>query len=176
MDAAVLRAIAKWPDVPNLYGWLSLSRRGEWRIRGDRVGHGGLVEFIARNYGRDPRGAWYFQNGPQRVYVRLAYTPMVYRLGATSPLRLDDHIGRHGIAPRAAWLDDGGSLLLETDLGPGLLDDRVEGVQPLLGLGGISVGELVLELIEDVMHDLRILPADRLGHSCPVPSVANTSA
>ena len=27
MDDAVLRSMAKWPNVPDVYGWLSLDRR-----------------------------------------------------------------------------------------------------------------------------------------------------
>ena len=37
MDDIVKQAMAKWPDVPNVYGWLSLDRRGVWRIKGDAV-------------------------------------------------------------------------------------------------------------------------------------------
>ena len=48
--------------------------------------------------------------------------------------------------------------------GPRLLDHRVERVEPFLGLGGVDIRELVFELVEDVVHDVRILPADRLGH------------
>ena len=33
MDEMVVRSMAKWPDVPDVYGWLSLDRRGNWLIR-----------------------------------------------------------------------------------------------------------------------------------------------
>src|SRR5690606_15898587 len=36
MDPEVLAAIAKWPNVPAVYGWLGLTARGEWRLRGER--------------------------------------------------------------------------------------------------------------------------------------------
>ncbi len=124
MDAAVLRAMDQWPDVPTVYGWLSLSGRGEWRIRGEPIGHAGLIEFIGRNYSHDASGAWYFQNGPQRVYVTLACTPMVYRLRASDQRKLESHTGVSVPSVRAAWLDDAGGLLLDTALGPGVLDDR----------------------------------------------------
>src|SRR3546814_10640581 len=32
MDEQVIAAMARWPDVPDVYGWLSLSERGEWRL------------------------------------------------------------------------------------------------------------------------------------------------
>jgi hypothetical protein len=32
-----------------------------------------------RNYAVDERGCWYFQNGPQRVYVQLEATPYIVR-------------------------------------------------------------------------------------------------
>jgi hypothetical protein len=34
------------------------------------------VNFIQRNYDHDAQGQWFFQNGPQRVYVELEATPM----------------------------------------------------------------------------------------------------
>ncbi|HEV7478182.1 MAG TPA: DUF2946 family protein, partial [Burkholderiales bacterium] len=77
MDEIVARSMAKWPNVPAVYGWLSLDRRGSWRIKAERISNVALREFIARNYQADERGCWYFQNGPQRVFVELAYTPLV---------------------------------------------------------------------------------------------------
>ena len=79
MDEIVLRALAKWPDVPDIYGWLALDRRGNWLLKGERIGNRALRDFIARNYAPDSRRCWYFQNGPQRVFVALAYTPLVVR-------------------------------------------------------------------------------------------------
>ena len=32
MDQSVKDAIARWPDVPAAYGWLSLDARGRWRF------------------------------------------------------------------------------------------------------------------------------------------------
>ncbi|HET7197548.1 MAG TPA: DUF2946 family protein [Burkholderiales bacterium] len=120
MDALVARSMAKWPEVPAVYGWLELDRRGEWRIKGERVVHAGLREFIARNYQADERGRWYFQNGPQRVFVTLAYTPFVVHHEAQA---LVDQCGRP-VAPRALYVDDEGSLLVEGGAALALLDDR----------------------------------------------------
>ena len=33
MDEIVLRSMLKWPNVPSVYGWLRLDRRGQWLIR-----------------------------------------------------------------------------------------------------------------------------------------------
>jgi hypothetical protein len=33
------------PEVPACYGWLSLDRRGRWRLRGETVTHAGLKAF-----------------------------------------------------------------------------------------------------------------------------------
>jgi len=121
VDPEVLRALAKWPDVPDVYGWLALDRRGEWRIRGERIGNRALREFICRNYAADARGRWYFQNGPQKVFVRLAYTPLVARIGGDG---LVDHCGLSFGEPAGMWLDEEGSLLLQGARGVALLDDR----------------------------------------------------
>src|SRR6218665_667404 len=37
MDDIVRQAIAKWPNVPDCYGWLGLDARGAWYMRDDRV-------------------------------------------------------------------------------------------------------------------------------------------
>ena len=120
MDEAVVRAMAKWPDVPDVYGWLSLDRRGNWLLQGERIANQGLRDFISRNYACDARGRWYFQNGPQRVFVRLAYTPLIAHFEGDA---LCDHCGRP-FASRQSFQDEEGSVLLLVDPGIALLDDR----------------------------------------------------
>jgi len=120
MDEMVLRSMAKWPDVPDVYGWLSLDRRGNWLIKGEKIGNAALRDFISRNYASDSRGRWYFQNGPQRVFVTLAYAPLVLHFDGKA---LFDHCGRP-FQPEHAFLDDEGSVLMLGKPGLGLLDDR----------------------------------------------------
>src|SRR3984893_6442018 len=120
MDEIVSRSLAKWPDVPAVYGWLSLDRRGNWLIKGEKIGNSALREFIGRNYEPDARGCWFFQNGPQRVYVGLAYTPLVVHYEGDNLL---DHCGRPFRA-ETAYLDDEGSVLLSGNGSVALLDDR----------------------------------------------------
>jgi hypothetical protein len=136
MDDIVKAALKKWPNVPACYGWLALDARGNWYMRDDRVqavgpfpqskgsriDHEKLREFIERNYGHDDRGCWYFQNGPQRVYVELEASPWIWRLRATSEAapELRSHTGRPAIF-QSAWTDEFGRLYLATDLGLGLV-------------------------------------------------------
>ena len=80
MDEIVKQGMAKWPNVPSVYGWLSLDRRGNWLIKGERIANPIVADFIGRNYEHDEKGRWFFQNGPQRVFISLDYTPYVYRL------------------------------------------------------------------------------------------------
>ena len=123
----VLRSMVKWPDVPAVYGWLALDRRGAWRIKSrsggfERIGNAAMAEFIGRNYSADAAGRWYFQNGPQRVYVALDYTPWIYRLEGDGSF-----VAHTGAVPQrvdAAFLDDAGALLLQTELGVGVVLDR----------------------------------------------------
>ena len=120
MDEIVARSMAKWPDVPDVYGWLSLDRRGSWRIKEEKIGNAALRDFISRNYQADARGCWYFQNGPQRVFAALAYTPLVLHFEGQA---LFDHCGRP-FSPEQAFLDEEGSVLMQAKQGVGLLDDR----------------------------------------------------
>ena len=121
MDEVVARSLAKWPDVPAVYGWLSLDRRGNWLIKGERIGNIALREFIARNYESDGSGRWFFKNGPQRVYVRLAYTPLVVRFDGNNALI--DHCGRSFVAAQT-FVDDEGSVLMAGNGTVALMDDR----------------------------------------------------
>jgi hypothetical protein len=125
MDEIVLRSMAKWPNVPDVYGWLRLDRRGNWLLKTpaekfERIGNAAFREFIARNYQPDARGCWFFQNGPQRVFVKLAYTPLVVHHDGDA---LVDHCGRR-FAAGEAFLDDEGSVLFSGAPGAALLDDR----------------------------------------------------
>jgi hypothetical protein len=89
MDDIVRQAMAKWPNVPHCYGWLALDARGHWRmlderaqklqLPGDKLNNAALVGFINRNYQSDERGCWFFQNGPQRVFVNLEAAPYVVK-------------------------------------------------------------------------------------------------
>lgn len=122
MDHSVIRAMARWPDVPSVYGWLSLDRRGRWCLQGEPVLHQRAIEFMNRNYDCTDDGLWYFQNGPQRVFVDLDYTPWIYSLDGSRDLV--DHTGNPVGELRGAWLDEEGNLLLMSERGIGLLCDR----------------------------------------------------
>ena len=124
MDDSVVRAMAKWPNVPNVYGWLSLDRRGNWLIKGDRIANTGVTDFIGRNYAADERDRWFFQNGPQRVFVTLEYTPFVVSTAGDAPNALQTHIGQAISKISGAWVDDNGSLLVRWATGLGVLNDR----------------------------------------------------
>ncbi|MCX7147562.1 MAG: DUF2946 family protein [Sulfuritalea sp.] len=115
-------ATVKWPKVPACYGWLSLDRRGCWRLQGEIIRHAGLIGFINSHYSADASGNWIFQNGPQAVFVALDYTPLDLRMEADGTLTA--HTGVAVSPITAAYLDDEGSVVLDTALGIGLLDDR----------------------------------------------------
>ena len=133
MDEIVKAALKKWPAVPACRGWLALDARGDWymrddrvqaagpfpQVKGSRIQHDKLRQFIERNYLHDDDGAWLFQNGPQRVYVELEAAPFVWRVDARD-FALTCHNGLPATA-RSAWLDDRGRLFLATDLGFGLV-------------------------------------------------------
>jgi hypothetical protein len=136
MDDIVKQALAKWPNVPDCYGWLGLDSRGNWFMRDDRVQaqgsfssgslhskgsqlkHEKLIDFIERNYEADAQGQWFFQNGPQRVYVELEFTPLIWRVSDDFSIR--DHTGRAAQVERCL-LDEQGHLYVLSDTGFGLV-------------------------------------------------------
>lgn len=126
MDEIVRQAMTRWPDVPACHGWLRLDRRGQWHVPDGPLRHPGLVDFIQRNYSALPDGLWFFQNGPQRVFVDLDYTPLILRLAGDGRGhdRLHTHTGQTVPTLTGAWLDEEGSLLLGWPGGAGLVDDR----------------------------------------------------
>ena len=139
MDDIVKQAMTKWPNVPDCYGWLGLDVRGDWYMRDDaaqacgafssgRPGakgsvlrHDKLVAFIARNYAYNDQGAWFFQNGPQRVYVELESTPWIWRIQPDGCLQ--SQTGCLAV-PENCLLDEEGRVYFSTDLGLGLVHSQ----------------------------------------------------
>jgi hypothetical protein len=133
MDKSVLQAIERWPNVPAVFGWLSLTARGQWRLHpdgqamhgstGESISNPQILSFIDRNYACDDRHRWFFQNGPQRVYVRLDAAPWIINADNTTGA-LTTHTGLAVQRVKALAIDDAGHLYLETEHGYGLLIDR----------------------------------------------------
>lgn len=141
-DDYVQRALKRWPNVPALFGWLGLSRRGRWLIQGETISHPLIVQSIDRNYAADEHGRWYFQNGPQRGYIDLDAAPWVLHVAAdqlvTHTLRLVQSIS-------AAYLDEEGGVLLVTEHGPGeLAGDDLDWLLGRLSVRGQRVDDSAL--------------------------------
>jgi len=159
MDDIVKQAMAKWPNVPHCYGWLALDARGNWRMRdetaqradapGDRLNNPALVGFINRNYQHDDAGNWYFQNGPQRVYVNLAATPFIARTDPQQGLLLQT--GQALAQLERVYLSDAGAVLFQAGDIVAQLDDRdVAQVLAKLQLDGQAASdEAVLAWLEN---------------------------
>ena len=116
MDDWVLKAMERWPNVPALFGWLGLDRRGRWLIKGEPITHARIVETINRNYGVDEHGRWYFQNGPQRGYIELENAPFVLRR------HRDGFVTHSGLTvelPSQVLIDEEGSVFISTEHGLG---------------------------------------------------------
>ncbi len=140
MDNSVIAAMARWPQVPDVYGWLSLTIRGQWRLHpqgdaitlphspGTSISSPQILHFINNNYSHDALGQWYFQNGPQRVYVRLDAAPFIFHTtgeqAAEGTPKLCSHNELDAGRVKAWRLDDEGRLYVQTQLGPGLIAGR----------------------------------------------------
>ena len=135
MDEQVLRSLIKWPNVPHCFGWLALDRRGQWRMRdeyaqtnqlpGNVIQHVALNEFISRNYAHDSLGRYFFQNGPQRVFITLDATPWIARMipGESGP-QLSTQCGTE-IKPHGALSDEKGNIYITGSI-PQSLSDQID--------------------------------------------------
>ena len=122
MDEQVLRSLIKWPNVPDCYGWLALDRRGQWRMRnefaqennlpGQVIEHSALKEFITRNYACDSLGRYFFQNGPQRVFISLDATPWIARIIPNNQQLQLITQSQSGIEPNTALSDENGNIYI----------------------------------------------------------------
>jgi hypothetical protein len=177
MDDDVIKAMARWPDVPAVYGWLSLDMRGRWRLyplgdaaaggSSELVTHPGVVAFFNRNYGHEGQD-WYVQNGPQRVYVRLDAAPFLLRLADTGP-GLQAHTGQQAGPVSQWWLDEDGNLYARTNLGPGMIEDRdlAALLDRLRTTDGDAAGLVLEALLADTQQDPA--PALALDGEPPAP-------
>lgn len=152
MEDWVLRAMKRWPNVPALFGWLGLDRRGRWLIQGEVISHPLIVQAINRNYEADEQGRWFFQNGPQRGYMKLEYAPFVLRTSEDGTA-LVTHSGLAILQPQAAFIDENGTMLLQSEQGPGeIAGTELEWVLERLTIEGAP-------LTEDQMADALSLPS-----------------
>lgn len=201
MDPDVVKSLARWPNVPAAYGWLSLTPRGLWRFHagglaaeggaGDQISNERITAFINRNFEHDDAGNWFFQNGPQRAYVRIDAAPLVLRYGPDNDA-LVTHTGQPCGTVSNWWLDETGRVFATTEAGPCVVDDR-----ELMRVLDDLVADNELDLLDamsalepgqsiQVVH--RLAPqgspltrinsqeiADTLGFvSCPVPPPPTT--
>lgn len=138
MDDIVRQAMRKWPNVPSCCDWLGLDARGEFwmrdeavqrlgsfqdgcrksspAIKGSRVDHVALKAFMCRNYQPDADGCWYFQNGPQKVYVELDLAPLSGRLDAVDTDLLHLHTGEDERI-QSVWVDELGVVYAHVSRG-----------------------------------------------------------
>ncbi len=154
MDEQVIRSLIKWSDVPVCHGWLAFDRRGIWRMRneyaqahnlpGDAIQHEGLIDFIQRNLAHNESGEWFFQNGPQRVYIDLGYTPFIARIyPSKNDLSLKTTDSRE-IQPIDIFLDECGQILISCQL-------EIQSSKDLTGL--MTTFEKRLETVFVLLHD-----------------------
>ncbi len=182
MDEMVRQAMARWPNVPHCYGWLALDARGAFRMRdeaaqashaaGDVIRHPTLLSFIYRNYLPDERGCWYFQNGPQRVYVELETTPYIAR---TDPVHgFVTHDGEPLNNLEQAWMTEEGRLVLRAGEKLAMVDDRDLGAcLSLLRMDGGLVEDMVLmDWLADPEGTLQLASGGQLMPVQPLKSSA----
>lgn len=159
MDDIVKAALKKWPNVPDCRGWLALDARGDWYMRddrtqaagpfpqakGSRILHDKLREFIGRNYEADADGCWFFQNGPQKVFVELEAAPWVFGVQQMDGgFRVETQTGRPVSAVDEVLVDERGRLFLHTPLGLGLVRSTDMDTAADAVIGGLWVPQEVV--------------------------------
>ena len=84
-----------------------------------------MNEFIARNYACDTKGRYFFQNGPQRVFITLDATPWIVRIIPTDaePNLLTQC--QSSFKPQGALSDESGNIYI-TGLVKNTVDESVD--------------------------------------------------
>jgi Protein of unknown function (DUF2946) len=150
MDSQVLAAMAKWPNVPSVTGWLRLDRRGNWFLidrgapgfdeqthgKGSPISSPPIRDFIERNYQSNEQGQWFWQNGPQRVFVDYDIAPLVLRVMSVkadnTKKTLMTHCGDLVQTISAVHTDKHGNLLVQTEHGLGVVHDMDAAQLPIV--------------------------------------------
>lgn len=172
MDTIVEQALIKWPNVPHCFGWLGLDARGAWRMQtpqhsdntttdtsakklpSEKIRHPVLLDFINRNYTHDAQGRWYFQNGPQRVYIDLENTPYIARTDPAGYFLL--HTGAQMRCVETVWLSEQGKVYLQQKDTVALLDDRdiAQWLTHVYLEGNVISDEHLLDWLEKPINDV----------------------
>jgi hypothetical protein len=119
---------------------------GQPGAKGSLLKHEKLIDFIQRNYAKDPIGRWYFQNGPQRVFVELEATPWIWRVA--QDFSITAHSGE-STPLRECFTDENGKVYLETAMGIGLVHTQDVGcVAHAVEQGLWAVAELCVAELE----------------------------
>jgi hypothetical protein len=113
--------MAGWHWMRAATGVCAMHAARHSNLPGDIIRHPSLLNFINRNYQHDDKGQWYFQNGPQRVYVDLEATPYIAR---TSGAGFTLHTGEILPQPDAGFFNSEGNLILQSNKILAQLDDR----------------------------------------------------
>jgi Protein of unknown function (DUF2946) len=176
MDEQVKQAMARWPNVPAMFGWLRLDRRGKWYLidrgnpgfdaerdaLGSSITSPSIIDFIARNYQPDDSGRWFWQNGPQRVFVDLDVAPLIFRVFENATGRtLVTHCGDVVSRIDALASTPAGELWLRSDLGPGVVHD-------------LDLAQLDIESDADHADESNSLRLKFAGHRYPIDSLASS--
>lgn len=179
--------MARWPNVPDVFGWLSLSTQGQWRLhtegdallgvdsddawrQGVPMASQRINQFINRNYAKDSQGQWYFQNGPQRVYVRLDVAPFVLHT-VDADFDRPTFLTHNGVRTQTVtrWcLDDAGHLYADTELGAGLVAGRDldQVLSTLITVEGHSLMEVLEQLLSGTATSIDVRWRDGTTASC----------
>jgi len=169
MAERVVRGMEKWPDVPAVYNWLQLDRRGRWLMKGSEITHPRLLAFINQHYYAAADGSYYFQNGPQQVFVELAMTPYIFSLVGDVLMTQTDRVVK---IVQAAFLSDQGDLFLQTDIGPGVIDDRhLAQVEEWFCTQG-DRDEVLADLLRGHADENARLVSERLNIDLPLQPIA----
>ena len=95
------------------------------QLAGTVIQHTALNEFIARNYAYDSLGRYFFQNGPQRVFITLDATPWIARMiPGENGAQLLNQCGEE-IQPEGALSDEKGNIYI-TGLITQSLSDQID--------------------------------------------------
>jgi hypothetical protein len=126
-------------------------------LPGTVIVHQALNEFISRNYACDTEGRYFFQNGPQRVFITLDATPWIVRIIPDDQQTKLLTQCQSPIEPSAALSDENGNIYIVGEISQVIYENSNQATQTTFSTQAKESIALLHDHDLDLFSELAIL-------------------